>query len=117
PRRERELAPEDRLSLERQESQDPEIAAFERQQREDEPAGEGREDQGRDREVQEADQVPPVRLLDVVAQSTDVDEIEGQQAEEDQELRPLRGVSTEGPQVLQDQEADRVGQEEECSME
>ena len=87
--------------------EDPEVPPFQREQREDEPAGERREDQGGHRQVQEADQVPPVRALDVVAEAADVEEVERQQAEEDQELRPLRRVAAEGPQVLEDQEADR----------
>ena len=96
-----------------QQAQHPEVPPLQREHREDEPAGERREDQRRDRQVQEAEQVPPVGALDVVAEPADVDEVEGQQAEEDQELRPLRRVAAEGPQVLQDQEPDRPGEEEE----
>ncbi len=59
-------------------------------------------------QVEEADQVPPVRALEVIAQPADVHEVERQQAEEDQELRPLRWVAAEGPEVLQDQQADGV---------
>ena len=101
----------------RKQAEDPEVPPFEREQREDEPAGERREDQGRHREVEEADQVPPGRALDAVAQPGDVQEVERQQPEEDQELRPLRRVAAEGPQVLEDQQADRLGQEEEEPVE
>src|SRR5206468_3831929 len=97
-----EFAPEDGRAFERQETEDPEIPPLEREHWEDEPAGEGREDQGRHGEVEEADQVPPVRALDVVAEAPDVGEIDGQESEEDQELRPLRRVAAEGPQVLED---------------
>ena len=55
--------------------------------------------------------------LNAIAQPRDVQEVEGEQAEEDQELRPLRRVAAEGAQVFEDQQSDRPGQEEEEPME
>ncbi len=59
PRGEREFAPEDLRPANRKQSQHPEVAPFQRQQRKNEAAGECREDEGRHREVEKADQVTP----------------------------------------------------------
>src|SRR5262249_14282772 len=114
---ERELAPEDRLAAQGEQAQDPEVAPLQRQHREDEPAREGRQDQGRDRQGEEREQVPPGGALGVVAETAGGEEGGREQAEEDQELGPLRRVAPEGPQVLEDQQADRLGDEEEAAME
>ena len=51
--------------------------------------------------------------LNAATQSRNVQKIKGEQAEENQELRPLSGVAAKGGQVFEYQKPNRPGQEEE----
>src|SRR5208337_4497931 len=93
-----------------------EVATFQGEQREDEPAGERGQDERGDRQIQEAHEVAPVRSLSAVAELGYVQKVECEQPEEDQELRPLGRIAQEGSQVLEDEQPDGMGQEEEKPM-
>ena len=64
--------------------------------------------------LKKADQVPPERALDVVAEAADVGEVNGEQAEEDEELRPTPpGLCRKVRRSLRIKKTDRWGPEEE----
>ena len=81
--------------------------------RENEPAGEGRQDEGGHRDIEKADEVTPRRALNGVTDPGNVEKIESEQTEKDQELRPLRRITAEGAQVFEDEKSNRARQEEE----
>src|SRR6185295_5251227 len=98
--RERQLAEKDLLALHRRHADHPEALPLQRELREDEAAREGRQRQRRRQQVHLRDQVLPEDVAVLVGEGPQVQEVDRQQAEEDQELRPLDGVAEEALQVL-----------------
>ena len=90
---------------ERRHAHDPEPFAFERELRIDEARGERGEIQRARAEVQERDEVRPEGVVQLLREVAQVEDVNGQQAEEHERLRPLRGVAPEHPEILHHERA------------
>ena len=101
--REPELAPQNRVAVDRQQAKNPEAVPFEADHRIDEPRRKRREDQPHDGQVQKADHVDPGDVADVavrVVEAIDVQKIQTQEAEKDQKLRPLHRIAAQAAASL-----------------